>query len=66
MFRMIMFQDKPLRLKDFSEEDQIIIIASCCQSFPEIAEAALDELLKVLYQLDFREVFGLGDDVQDC
>jgi hypothetical protein len=66
MFRMIMFQDKPLRLTDFSDEDQMIIIASCCQSFPEIAETALGELLKVLYQLDFREVFGLGDDVQDC
>jgi hypothetical protein len=66
MFRMILFQDKPLRLNDFSEENQMIIIASCCQSFPEIAESALDELLKVLYELDFREVFGLGDDVQDC
>jgi hypothetical protein len=66
MFRTVMFQDRPLRLQHFAEEDQMIIIESCCQSFPEIAEAALDELLKVLYELDFREVFGLGDDVQDC
>jgi hypothetical protein len=66
MFRKLMFQDKPLRLKDFSEEDQMIIIQSCCEHFPEIAEAALDELLQVLYDLDLREVFGLGEDVPDC
>jgi len=66
MFRPIMFQTKPLRLTDFSDDDQMIIIESCCQCFPEIAEAALEELLKVLYELDFREVFGLGEDVQDC
>lgn len=68
MFRKLMFQDKPLRLKDFSEEDQIIIIASCCQSFPEIAEAALGELLQVLYELDFRELVGLEleEKVPDC
>jgi hypothetical protein len=66
MLPRILFQDKPLRLTDFSDEDQMIIIESCCQSFPEIAEAALGELLKVLYELDFREVFGLGEDVQDC
>jgi hypothetical protein len=66
MVPRILFQDKPLRLTDFSDADQMIIIESCCQSFPEIAEAALEELLKVLYKLDLREVFGFGDDVQDC
>jgi len=65
MFRRILFQDRPLRLRDFSEEDQMIIIQSCCESFPEIAETSLAELIKVLYEMDFRELFGLDEDVPD-
>jgi hypothetical protein len=65
MFRRILFQDRPLRLRDFSEEDQMIIIQSCCESFPEIAKSSLAELLQVLYESDFRELFGLDEDVPD-
>jgi hypothetical protein len=63
MFRKILFQDRPLRLRDFSEEDQMVIIQACCESFPEIAESSLAELIKVLYEMDFRELFGLDEDV---
>lgn len=65
MFRKLMFQDKPLRLKDFPEEEQMTIIQSCCQYFPEIAETALDELLQALYELDLREVVGFLEGVPD-